>query len=56
MRRWIKRYMGLGYHGLKDGSERSGPPPAIHPSVWQKVTTIVVQSPKRERVKLRRAR
>jgi len=53
VRRWIKRYIGLGYDGLKD-HKRSGRPPAIDPTVWQKVTTIVVQPPKKFGVPLTR--
>ena len=53
VRRWIKRYMGLGYDGLKD-EKRSGRPPAIGPTVWQKITTIVVQPPKKFGVPLAR--
>jgi hypothetical protein len=43
VRRWIKRYVEFGYDGLKD-QKRSGRPPAISPSVWQKVTTVIVHS------------
>src|SRR5689334_8467902 len=53
VRRWIKRHIGLGYDGLKD-RKRSGRPPAIDPTVWQKVTTIVVQPPKKFGVPLTR--
>lgn len=46
VRRWIKRYIEFGYDGLRD-TRRSGRPPSIAASIWQKVTTIVVQSPEK---------
>ena len=53
VRRWIKKYIALGYDGLKDAN-RSGRPPAIGPNVWQKITTMVVQPPKKFGVPLTR--
>lgn len=53
VRRWIKRYIEFGYDGLSD-QKRSGRPPAISPSVWQKVATIIVQLPTKFGVPLAR--
>ena len=53
VRRWIKRYTEHGYDGLRD-RKRTGRPPAIRPSVWQKVTTVVVQPPEKFGVPLAR--
>ena len=46
VRRWLKRYREFGFDGLKDRC-RSGRPPEIKPKVWEKVATLVVQSPER---------
>lgn len=46
VRRWIKRYLTLGYDGLRD-RKRTGRPTAFKPSVWQKVATLVVQLPEK---------
>lgn len=46
VRRWIKRYVAQGYDGLRD-SKRSGRPTLIKPLWWQKVTTVVVQDPRK---------
>src|SRR5258706_15135666 len=53
VRRWIKRYVDLGFDGLKD-RRRPGRPPAIDPIVWQKGTTIVVEPPRKFGVPLTR--
>jgi transposase len=44
VRRWRKRYLERGFEGLRDRS-RSGRPKVIGREVWQKVATLVVQSP-----------
>lgn len=46
VRRWLKRYLADGFDGLKDRA-RTGRPPAIEPRVWQKLATLVVQSPQK---------
>jgi transposase len=46
VRRWLKRYLGHGYDGLCDRA-RTGRPPVIEAKVWQKLATLVVQSPER---------
>jgi transposase len=46
VRRWRKRFIWGGVEALKDLS-RSGRPKAIAPNVWQKVATLVVQSPEK---------
>jgi transposase len=44
VRRWRKRFIAGGVEALKD-KDRPGRPKAIAPAVWQKVATLVVQSP-----------
>src|SRR6185503_6033935 len=44
VRRWRRRYIAEGIEGLKDKA-RSGRPSTVEPKVWQKVATVVVQSP-----------
>jgi transposase len=44
VRRWRKRFIGGGVEALKD-KDRPGRPKAIAARVWQKVATLVVQSP-----------
>jgi transposase len=46
VRRWLKRFLDGGYDALKD-QRRTGRPRVIKPAVWQKVATVVVQSPER---------
>jgi transposase len=46
VRRWVKRYIAQGYDGLRD-RKRSGRPPEIERHVWQKLATVVVQSPEK---------
>jgi len=46
VRRWLKRYLKDGYDGLKDQG-RTGRPAVIQVEVWQKISTLVVQSPER---------
>lgn len=46
VRRWLKRYLADGFDGLKD-RRRSGRPAEIEPHVWQKLATLVVQSPEK---------
>jgi transposase len=46
VRRWIKRYLDLGYDGLRD-RHRTGRPSAFEAAVWQKLATIVVQLPEK---------
>src|SRR5262245_35859863 len=46
VRRWRKRFIAGGVEALKD-RHRPGRPKAIAPSVWQKVATLVVQSPEK---------
>jgi transposase len=53
VRRWLKRYLEAGFDGLEDG-KRSGRPAQIAPKVWQKLATVVVQSPERFGVPLAR--
>jgi transposase len=53
VRRWLKRYREHGDDGLRD-RERTGRPPVIEPKVWQKLATLVVQSPERFGVPLAR--
>ena len=44
VRRWCRRFCEGGVDGLKD-RDRSGRPTAFEPKVWQKVATLIVQSP-----------
>ncbi len=44
VRRWLKRYGAQGFDGLCD-RPRTGRPTEIEPHVWQKLATLVVQSP-----------
>lgn len=44
VRRWCKRFTEGGVHALSDRS-RTGRKAVIKPEVWQKVATVVVQSP-----------
>lgn len=53
VRRWVKRYLAEGYDGLKD-RRRAGRPSLIDAEVWQKIATVVVQSPERFGVPLAR--
>jgi transposase len=46
VRRWVKRYRTEGFDGLCD-RERSGRPQEIEHHVWQKLATVVVQSPEK---------
>jgi transposase len=46
VRRWVKRYLSEGFDGLRDRA-RSGRPPEIERHVWQKLATVVVQSPEK---------
>jgi len=46
VRRWLKRYLAHGFDGLTD-RRRSGRPPEIESHVWQKLATLVVQSPEK---------
>lgn len=46
VRRWVKRYVAEGFNGLRD-RVRSGRPPEIEHHVWQKLATVVVQSPEK---------
>lgn len=46
VRRWLKRYREAGFDGLCD-RPRSGRPVEIEPHVWQKLATLVVQSPRK---------
>jgi transposase len=46
VRRWIKRYIAEGYDGLRE-RKRTGRPSVIDPKVWQKLATLVVQSPEK---------
>jgi transposase len=46
VRRWVKRFLAGGFDALKD-RPKSGRPPVIDKEVWQKVATLVVQSPER---------
>ena len=46
VRRWLKRYLAEGFDGMKD-RQRKGRPPEIEPKVWQKLATLVVQSPEK---------
>lgn len=46
VRRWLKRYLAEGFDGMKD-RQRKGRPPKIEPKVWQKLATLVVQSPEK---------
>lgn len=46
VRRWLKRYGKAGFDGLKE-ERRSGRPAEIEAHVWQKLATLVVQSPER---------
>ena len=46
VRRWLKRFLDGGFEALED-QHRTGRPPAIDQQVWQKVATLVVQSPQR---------
>lgn len=49
IRRWLKRYSEAGFDGLCD-RPRSGRPTEIEPHVWQKLATLVVQSPRKFKV------
>lgn len=44
VRRWRKRFLLHGFDGLED-RRRSGRPPVVPREVWQKVATLIVQSP-----------
>ena len=44
IRRWLKRYLAGGFEALKD-RRRSGRPTTIESFVFQKLATLVVQSP-----------
>jgi transposase len=46
VRRWLKRYGTAGFDGLKE-ERRSGRPAEIEAYVWQKLATLVVQSPEK---------
>jgi transposase len=46
IRRWLKRFLAEGFDGLKD-RQRQGRPPQLEPKVWQKLATLVVQSPEK---------
>jgi len=46
VRRWRKRFIVGGVEALKD-KDRPGRPKSIAPSIWQKVATLVVQSPEK---------
>jgi transposase len=46
VRRWLKRYLAHGFDGLSD-RPKTGRPTEIEPQVWQKLTTLVVQSPEK---------
>lgn len=46
VRRWLKRYGVAGFDGLKE-ARRSGRPAEIEAQVWQKLATLVVQSPEK---------
>jgi transposase len=46
VRRWLRRYLADGFDGLKD-RPRTGRPAVIEPHVWQKLATLVVQSPEK---------
>lgn len=46
VRRWLKRHMAHAFDGLK-GRPKTGRPTEIEPEVWQKLTTLVVQSPEK---------
>lgn len=46
VRRWVKRYLAYGFDGLED-RRRSGRPPEIDEKVWNKLATLVVQSPEK---------
>jgi len=53
VRRWLKRYLADGFYGLKD-RDRSGRPVEIKSQVWQKLATLVVQTPEKFGVPLAR--
>lgn len=53
VRRWLKRYLAEGFDGLCD-RPKTGRPTAIEPHVWQKLATLVVQSPEKFGVPLAR--
>ncbi len=46
VRRWLKRYLAHGFDGLSD-RPKTGRPAEIEPRVWQKLATLVVQSPEK---------
>lgn len=46
VRRWLKRYGEAGFDGLEE-KRRSGRPTEIEAHVWQKLATLVVQSPEK---------
>jgi len=53
VRRWLKRYLAAGFDGLRDRL-RSGRPASIEACVWQKLATLVVQSPEKFGIPLAR--
>lgn len=53
VRRWLKRYLAAGFDGLCD-NPRPGRPASIEACVWQKLATLVVQSPEKFGVPLAR--
>lgn len=53
VRRWLKRYLVAGFDGLKD-RRRTGRPAEIEPHVWQKLATLVVQTPEKFNIPLAR--
>lgn len=44
VRRWCKRFLLFGFEGLRDRA-RSGRPPLLKPTLWQKAATVIVQPP-----------
>lgn len=46
VRRWLKRYLALGFDGLSD-RPKTGRPTKFEPQVWQKLATLVVQAPEK---------
>jgi transposase len=44
VRRWLKRYLAMGFDGLED-RPKTGRPTKFEPQVWQKLATLVVQEP-----------
>lgn len=53
VRRWLKRYLAEGFDGIRD-RPRSGRPAEIEAPVWQKLATLVVQTPQKFNVPLAR--